>query len=87
MKRQIILTEIEEERLRQISKGTDGSYDKNNSKNDWIAYINAYTGRAADRVFKNAEQNEGFRENIVKVAALAVAALESYDKGYLNETN
>jgi hypothetical protein len=88
--RQKILDEIDAERERQVSGGpgvhTD-DFDKTNTANDWIAYIIAYAGRAARRVYRNQREKQGYRENLVKTAALAVAALEAYDRGWTPSAN
>lgn len=68
------------ERAKQVDQFED--FDKSNSKNDWIAYLNAYSGRAAAKVHRNAREGYDFRSNMVKTAALALAAVEAYDKGY-----
>ena len=52
---------------------------------DWIAYVSAYIGRASRKVLRNDVENQQFRENMVKAAALCVAAIEAYDKGYLED--
>ena len=81
-----ILKEIALERRRQIDLAHGGDTDKfdsSNSKNDWIWYIAAYAGRATDKCFRNERENCDFRENMIKVAALAVAAIEAHDKGFL----
>lgn len=75
------LSDIVIERDKQRQNGMD-DFDKNNTRNDWIAYINAYTGRAAQKVFRNQREGQSFRDNMVKAAALALAAIESYDEGY-----
>lgn len=62
--------------------GNTDEFDKTNSKNDWIAYCNAYLGRAADKVFRNEKENQDFRANMIKVGALVVAALEANENGY-----
>ena len=80
-----VLLDIVAERKRQISLSHGGDtdeFDKGNSRNDWIAYLNAYSGRAAQKVFRNEKEGQDFRMNMVKVAALAVAAIEAHDKGY-----
>lgn len=80
-----VLDEVHQERKRQqaLAHGGDTeAFDRGNSRNDWVSYINAYSGRAADKVFRNKRQDEQFRANMVKVAALAVAAIEAHDKGY-----
>lgn len=80
-----ILQQVKVERERQKSlefaEDTE-SFDRTNSMNDWVAYLVAYAGRAAEKVFRNKREGQDFRSNMVKTAALAVAAIEAYDKGY-----
>jgi hypothetical protein len=78
--REKILGEIEAERMRQIvvKKRTPES-DESNTGNDWVAYIASCVGRATENMF-NQRNGLGFRENMIKVAALAVAAIEWYDR-------
>lgn len=81
-----ILDEVFKERMRQVTVckhgGDTDEFDKSNTQNDWIAYINAYTGRASQKVGRNEKEAQEFRTNMIKAAALCVAALEAYDKGY-----
>ena len=80
-----VVADIVAERNRQISLSHGGDtdkFDKGNSRNDWIAYLNAYSGRAAQKVFRNEKEGQDFRTNMVKTAALCVAAIEAHDKGY-----
>lgn len=80
-----VLGDIRSERARQTALAHGGDteeFDRSNTQNDWIAYINSYTGRAAQKVFRNEREGQTFRENMVKAAALAVAAIEAHDKGY-----
>jgi hypothetical protein len=70
------------EREKQVQAFTD--FDKTNTKNDWVSYISAYAGRAADKVRRNEKEGQTFRANMVKVGALALAAIEAHDKGYTN---
>ena len=73
----------ERERQIELSHGGDtNEFDKTNTKNDWIAYVNAYIGRAADRVLRNEREGQNFRANMVKAGALVLAALEAHDNGY-----
>lgn len=74
-----LYAEIEAERQRALAKLPEGYEDKN-TMNDYVAYITAYLGRAARGVFRNERENQTFRENMVKVAALAVAALVRWEK-------
>lgn len=79
------VTDVLAERERQITLkhgGDTDAFDKVNTRNDWIAYLNAYSGRAANKVFLNEREGLDFRSNMVKAAALCIAAIEAHDKGY-----
>lgn len=56
-------------------------FDSTNTCNDWIAYVNAYTGRAAKRVYRNEREGQSFRANMVKAAAVCMAAITAFDNG------
>ena len=56
-------------------------FEETNTRNDFIAYINAYIGRAADRVFRNQKEEQDFRSNMVKAAGLAISAIAAFDEG------
>lgn len=73
---QAIHNELDVERVYQVSKGNDADFDDKNTLSDWGAYIADYLGRAvsAESGFSNS------RKNLVKVATLACAALEAWDK-------
>lgn len=88
MSMQTVLEEVVAERERQgaLAFGGDTSqFDTTNSQGDWVSYICAYAGRAPVRVFRNKREGQSFRDNMVKVAALAIAAIESYDAGHAQE--
>ena len=72
------------ERDKQKEWGAD--FDRSNSRNDWIAYITSYAGDAAAKVRKKelqgADDDVRFTANMLKIAALAVAAIEAHEKGY-----
>jgi len=72
---------VAEERMKQREKGDE--FDKTNSRNDWITYICRYASGAGDKLWSR--QDLEFREAMVKVAALAFAAIEAHDNGYLTE--
>lgn len=78
-----VYSEIRSERGRQ-QQLLGGSYadkwDQSLTRNDWVAFICAYAGRASAKVLRNIREGQTFRENMIKVAALAVAAIEAYDK-------
>jgi hypothetical protein len=80
--REDVIKEIIKERERQIELRIGGDteeFDTLNTANDWVAYITGYAGRATD-MSKNFEDKENFRRNMVKVGALALAAIEASDK-------
>jgi hypothetical protein len=80
------IEDIKKERQRQIELAHGGNtenFDKTNTENDWIAYINAYIGRAAQKCFRNEAEKQDFRTNIVKAGALCVAAIEACDECYI----
>jgi len=78
------MEDVLNERIRQVAQckhgGDTNIFDQKNTRNDWVAYISAYLGRAADKCARNERDVQNFRENMVKVAALAVAAIEAHDK-------
>lgn len=77
--RESILAEVLSERERQINIG-NGNADQDWSVNDWVAYITAYAGRAAQNVIRNEREGNDSRQRLIQVAALAVAAVEALDR-------
>lgn len=73
-----ILADVAEERERQEELWGNEFDDKNNI-NDWCTYICRYASTAAF-VPPNPEQGATQRELLVKTAALALAALEAFDR-------
>jgi len=67
-----ILTEVAEERDRQDEKWGGPEHDDLHSVRDWIGYIRDHNKQALDV--------GEFRQQMIRVAALAVAAVESYDR-------
>ncbi len=61
---------------RQYQDQWGHAFDDNNTVNDWGTYINVYLTRATTMKATPAEQ----REALVKVAVLAVAAVETFDR-------
>lgn len=71
MKRTEIFGLIEGEREYQNNKwGTE--FDAKNTANDWVAYMTKYLGQSVTMPM----DEERFRQQLLKVATLAVAALE-----------
>lgn len=69
MKTQLIM-EIETERDDQDEQWGGPDHDDDHDENDWVKYIRKQIDK----------KDERFRERMIKVAALAVAAIESYDR-------
>lgn len=75
MSLQTILSEITSERVYQDNKwGLD--FDNKNTINDWGSYIGIYTARGTSMGADKPTQ----RSALLKVATLAVAALEAFDR-------
>lgn len=73
----MILMEIDEHRIHQKSRYSD-TYDDINIANDWVAIISRYAGKAA--CIDNNKYPEDFKNNMVKIGALSVAAIEAYER-------
>ena len=78
-----ILEEIDQElaRQQQLAKdsGEGSAFDQKNLRNDWVAYVVAYLGRASHKVFRNQREKCDYRENLIKAGALIVAAIRAHD--------
>lgn len=75
MTRNEIYTNITNERAYQDIKW--GATDNQNTEFNWAAYIGAYTNRSLIGNPGNSPQRrEDFKRDMIKVAALAVAAIE-----------
>ncbi len=69
-----LLAEVE----RTANIGTNIN-DDTSTKNDWVAYVIAYLGRAADKVFRNQRENQDYRANLIKAGGLIISALVAND--------
>lgn len=78
--RMAIFMEIERERLFQDEKWGGPDHDDAHSVRDWISFIVVYLGRAVGRQSRRGRKLSFSRIALVKVAALCVAALESFDR-------
>ena len=65
--------------LVEVAEKADQSQDDTWSNNDWIAFVNAYIGRAASGVRRNERENQTFRENMVKAGGLILSAIAAHD--------
>lgn len=77
-KRQELLRLVEEERSRQLNL-PGSEYDATRMPNDWLALTGKYLfGSAAAKNMKPSSQD--FQDDLVKAAAIIIAALEHIDK-------
>jgi len=71
-----IFDEIHAERVYQDHKWGGPPHDDKHTNHDWVAYIIRYLGRTIVWPWESCV----FRTNMVKIAALAVAAIEWVDR-------
>lgn len=76
--------DIRAERAYQDRKWGGAAHDDEHTTGyDWVAFIVAYAGPAAKAWWEESSYQKGlaiFRKNMVKVAALAVAAIQWADR-------
>lgn len=70
-RRRAIFDEVNTERNRQDRKWGGKQHDSQHGVDDWVGYIYEHAQRALDR------DEQVTRKQLVRVAALAVAALEN----------
>lgn len=77
-----VYEEIKAERAYQIERWGNDKDDELNRPNDWVAYIAHHSSRWFPGGFApySPEVLDEFRKQMVKVATLAVAAIESHDR-------
>lgn len=84
-----ILEEIREERKHQDKKWGGPNYDDQHDPYAWAAFVTNYLGQALSDFVNESGQYEAryrkWRYNMVKVAALAVAAIEVVDRKLKDE--
>ncbi len=74
-----ILEEIRQERDRQDERYGGPDHDDNHYPGDWCLILTKYLGRAAAATIDK-EPDAMFRESMIKLAAVAVAASQSFDR-------
>jgi hypothetical protein len=72
-----ILFEVSNERLRQLDKGFDAEHDDRHSLPAW-AYL--LLRRVTDLSHPWAEAHPVARQELIEIAAIAIAAVESLDR-------
>ena len=79
-----ILEEIHEERKHQDKKWGGPAHDDQHDPYAWVSFITVYLGQSVSDFVNESGRFESklrkFRYNMVKVAALAVAAIEVVDR-------
>ncbi len=76
-----VLNEIRLERVRQQHRWGDHSDDAINTPWMWLTYISKYSTNWSNGYYTlNSDTVSLFRECMIKVAAIAVAAVESLDR-------
>jgi hypothetical protein len=69
--RQSILDEIDRERDAQDKQWGGETHDDSHEQYDWLRFIDYQENRM---------NSNDYRERMIKIAALAIAAVESYDR-------
>lgn len=70
-----ILIDIRGERAAQDAEWGGPTHDDSHNERDWAAFITVHLGRALE-----AKSRSACRRQLVRVAALAVAAVEWFDR-------
>ena len=73
-----VYDDIRAERTRQDAKWGGPSHDDDHDRWDWIGFVRKHATRAFAAV-KRGELDD-YRQHMVRVAALVVAAIESHDR-------
>jgi len=76
MDRATIYAEVDAERQAQDDKWGGEGHDDSHSSHDWLAFLTKHVGRAV----KYPWDPRAFRAQMIRVAALAVAAVEWHDR-------
>jgi len=77
---QSVLAERERQKSLSFSGQSVTEFDKQNTQADWVNYVVRYASGGAPKLEKRRDLE--FRQAMVKAAALALAAIESYDQGF-----
>jgi len=77
-----VFDEIKAERQRQKDKWGGAAHDDHHSTWDWIVFITKHNGLAMEPGSQERLDIPSYRYQMVRVAALAVAAIEWCDRNY-----
>lgn len=75
MSMKLIFDEIVEERWKQNGKWGGADHDDTHNANDWQRYIRSHAAALTDT-----QSAREYRKELIQIAALAVAAVESLDR-------
>lgn len=73
-----IIKDINEERTKQDDKWGGPEHDNMHNSHDWVAFITKHLGKSVMWPWDGVK----FRHQMVRVAALAIAAIAWYDRTY-----
>ena len=73
----LILDEVRNERMVQDEKWGGDRFDDLHSISDWVALLTRHTGLAVN---DGVTPTDRFRKQMIRVAALSIAAVESFDR-------
>lgn len=79
-KRMAIYMEIDDERGNQESLGYDPDHDDEHNPRDWASFMLIYLGKAMSNESGWGRTLKFIRRRFIQVAALCVAAIESFDR-------
>lgn len=82
MEKKTVYDEVKFEREYQDAKWGNTTDDTKNLPNDWVSYIAKYATNWFGGMFPpyNTDIVDTFRSSMIKVAAIAIAAVESIDR-------
>lgn len=73
------LTAVSEERKRQDAQWGGSDHDDEHERVDWLRFVDEHVRRARRAVNHTGDLDE-YRQQMVEIAALCVAAIESHDR-------
>lgn len=79
--REVIMHDVLHERVAQDKQWGGQDHDDEHLEDDWCHYIAKQNARALTVAMSSKQESlDEYRSRMVKIAALAIAALESFDR-------
>lgn len=75
----VVLEQVVEERRKQDRQWGGVNHDDEHERTEWISFLKDHLDRAKKAVHKSGDLDE-YRQQLIEVAALAVAAAEAHDR-------